>query len=153
MAAIASRPEPRQAKPRPPRGARVLGYLVAAGVSVALIWLVNVAPGWRWLPFLSDDFARVVGWVTLAFVVNAVVNLVHVGFDPVWARRLGEAVTAAVGCVVTLQLLIVFPFDVGAGWATLLRVVLVLGVLGTGIGAIANLATALRHLVAAPEGR
>jgi hypothetical protein len=154
MTTIASRRQPRQAKPRAPRRARVLGYLVAVAINVAFIWLVNVAPGWRWLPFLTGDFSRVVGLVTLSFVISAAVNLVYVALDPLWMKRLGDALTTAVGFVVMLQLFQIFPFDFGAqwaGWETPFRVLLGLGCLGAAIGVLANLAMLARNLATRTE--
>jgi hypothetical protein len=149
MTILESRPEPPQTKPRPPRGARTLGYLVAVAINVVFIWLVNVAPGWRWLPMLSEDFSRVVGLVTLSLVISGVVNLVYVALDPVWMKRLGDAVTTAVAVVVLFQLFRVFPFDFGPQWAwweTPFRVVLAVGCAGAVIGVIANLAMLARSL-------
>lgn len=154
MTTIESRPEPPRAKPRAPRGARVAGYLVAVAINVAFIWLVNVAPGWRWLPLLSDDFSRVVGLVTLSLVVSVLVNLVYIAIDPRWMRRLGDALTAAVAFVVMLRLLQVFPFDFDPPWAWLqtpCRVLLILGCVGAAIGVIANLAMAARDLATGTE--
>ena len=155
MTTIGARPAPRQAKQRPPRPARVVGYLVSAALNGAFIWLVNVAPGWRWLPFLSDDFARVVGLVTLSFVLGVAVNLVYAAVDPLWVKRLGDAVTTAVAFVVMLRLFQIFPFDFGAQWAaweTPFRVLLGLGCVGAAIGVIANLALLVRDLATAVDG-
>jgi hypothetical protein len=143
------RPSPPRAKPRPPRGARVVGYLIAAAINVALLWFVIVTPGWRWLPFLTEDFSRVVGLVSLSFVIAVLINLVYVAVDPVWMKRLGDAITTAVGFVVMLLLLQVFPFDFGSQWAwvhTALRVFLILGCVGAAIGVIANLGMLVRDV-------
>ena len=148
MTTIESRPQRQQAKP-PSRRARVFGYLVAVTINVALIWLLNVAPGWRWLPFLSDDFTRVLGVVTLSLVVSVAVNLLYIGFDPPWMKRLGDTLTLAVWLVVTLQVLLVFPFDFGqwAGWETPFRALVVVGCLGAAIGVVANIVLLAREVV------
>ena len=73
-------PDRQQTRPRPSRGARGVGYLLGAAINVALIWLINVPPGWRWLPFLTDDFSRVVGLVTASLVVGFVINVIYVTF-------------------------------------------------------------------------
>ena len=44
---------PRQ---RPPRSARRAGYLIGALLNGALLWLVNVSPGWQAVPFLTQEF-------------------------------------------------------------------------------------------------
>jgi hypothetical protein len=143
MTTTQTRPAPPKAKARPPRSARVAGYLIAAAINAGILWLVIVAPGWRWLPFLTEDFSRVLGLVTLSLVLGVVVNVVYVAVDPIWMKRLGDALTTAVGAVVMLQLLTVFPFDLGSQWGWLhtpLRILLVLGCAGAAIGVLVNLA-------------
>jgi hypothetical protein len=139
---------------RPPTAVRRAGYVVGAAVNALFLWLVNVEPGWRWFPFVSEDFTAVLGWVNVSLMVGVVVNVVYVVVDPPWLKRLGDAVTAAVAFVVLLRLTTVFPFDLGSwsGWETPLRVVLVLGCVGTAIGAVASLAEAMRLLVRGAPG-
>ncbi len=140
---------------RPPRGTRRLGYLLSAAVNLVLLWAVNIAPGWGIVPFLTEDFARVVGVVNASLLVGVITNLVFVAADPMWLRRLGDAITAAFALVVLLQLVTVFPFDLGTGWSageTILRTLLALACLGTAIGVLANLVQFLRALVEGPEG-
>lgn len=128
---------------------RMAGYIIGALVNSAFIWLLNVSPGWRWVPFLSDDFAGVVGVMTLSFALGVVANLVYVALDPPWLRRLGDAVTAAAGLAVLLQLVRIFPFIAPfpwPGWETPFRVLLVLACVGAGIGVIANVGLLARDL-------
>ena len=140
---------------RPRRGARRLGYALSAAINLVLLWLVNISPGWEIVPFLTDDFARVVGYVNASLVVGVVTNLVYVAADPWWARRLGDAITAAFALIVLLQLVAVFPFDLGtgwSGWSTVLRTGLALACVGTAIGVLANLVQFVRALIEDPQG-
>jgi hypothetical protein len=142
------------ARRRAPRGARVVGYLVAAAINAAFIWFLNVSPGWRWVAFLTEDFSRVVGVVSLSLMISLLINLVYLAVDPLWIKRLGDAVTAAVAVVVMLQLFQVFPFDFGSGWDwahTVLRVFLAFGCIGAAIGVLANLAEMAKSLAAAVD--
>ena len=141
---------------RPPRTARRAGYLLAVAINLGLLWLVNLAPGWQAAPFLTADFARVVGFVNLSLLVGAGVNLGYVVADPEWARRLGDALTAAIALGVLLQLLTVFPFDLGAdrsGWERVLRTLLALATVGTAVAILANLAQLLRTVIDDPRSR
>ena len=139
---------------RPSRSTRVLGYLVAAGVNIVLLWLLNVAPGWRRLPLLSEDFSHVLGAVSFTLVAGAAANLIYLGFDPPLLRRLGDAVTTGVGLAATLQLLRVFPFDLGAGrdgLETALRVLLIMAAVGAAIAVLTNIGLLLRDLTRAQQ--
>jgi hypothetical protein len=134
---------------RAPRGARVFGYLLALAINTALLWVVNVTPGWRWLPVLTEDFRQVVGLVTLSLLAGVAVNLWYLVSDPVWAKQLGDALTGAVAFLVMLQLIRVFPFALGtwAGWEPALWVFLWLGCIGSAFGVVAQLASLVRSLV------
>jgi hypothetical protein len=147
-------PPPRSAR-RPPLAARRVGYVLGAAVNLLLLWLVTVEPGWRWLPFLTEDFVAVVGLVIASLLVGATLDLLYVAVDPRWLRSFGEAVTAAFACAVLARMWSVFPIDLGgwSGWEPALRVVILLGAIGAGIGVIANLAQAAKHAASTPEGR
>jgi hypothetical protein len=125
---------------RAPRGARRLGYLIGAAVNVALLWLALVAPGWRAVPFITDEARTVLGIVTVAWLAGVAVNVVLLAWDPPGLKRVGDALTGALACAVSLQLLTVFPFDFGAaGWETALRILLVIGAVGAAVSVVVNL--------------
>lgn len=140
---------------RPSRTARQVGYGVAAGVNAVLLYLVNVAPGWEWLTFLTDNFAEVLGILNASLVVAIVVNLLWVLADPRWFRSLGQVVQSGVGLAVVLTTLDVFPFDF-SGWAFdatwLTRFVLVVAAIGTGIGLLVEVVKLLRLVVTSASG-
>jgi hypothetical protein len=138
---------PTSPRSRPPRAARRAGYAISVAVNLLLLWLLNIEPGWSALPLLTERFTDVIALVNASLVVGGALNLGYLAFDPLWARRLGDAVSAAFGCVVMVRLWSVFPFDLGSweGWTTALRILLVLGAVGAGIGVIANLAEMVRQ--------
>lgn len=141
---------------RPSPRARRLGYLVSIAVNVALIALVHGEPGWRAVPFLTAETALVLPWVTAQLLTSIAVNLVWVVVDPRWLRALGEAATAAMGLAAALRVLTAFPFafdDGGLPWATLVRVVLWVGVVGSALGVLVNLVRFVRAVVDADEPR
>jgi hypothetical protein len=132
---------------RPPRSARRVGYVFGLAINLLLLWLVTVEPGWRFVPFLTEDFVAVLGLVIVSLLVGAAINLVYLAADPRWLKHLGEAVTAAIACVILARMWSVFPIDLGerwGGWESALRVLIGLACIGTGIGAVANLAQVRR---------
>ena len=133
---------------------RRLGYLVAAAVNVAVLWIVNVQPGWSDLGFLTDDAERVVALVNVSAVVALVVNLGYLWFDGPRVRTLGDLVTTTAGLVAAARVLQVFPFDLDEPWSTGVRVLLVVAVVGSVIGILTDLVTLVRGdrpSTAAPE--
>jgi hypothetical protein len=142
MTALETRAQRPGTRPRPHRGARVVGYLVAVAINAGLIWVITAVPGWRSLPLLSEEFSRVLGIVTLSLMIAVAINLLFVAYDPPWVKRLGDAVTTGVTVVVLLQLVTVFPFDFGSRWGAWeapFRVFLLVGCVGALIGVISNL--------------
>jgi len=133
---------------RPPLAARRFGYLVAIAVNAVLLWLIHVNPGWSAAPFLTDAAEQLVPLVTFSLVVSIVVNLVWVIRDPRWLRALGDLVTAVISVVVMARLLTVFPFplDPDSTWHTVVQMGLWVGLIGSTIGVVANLALLVRVL-------
>jgi len=134
----------------PPRTLRQLGYGVAAGVNAALLYLINGAPGWQALGFVTDDVQSVLGIVNASLLAGLVINLVWSLADPAWWRALGQVVLSSISLAATLQVLDVFPFDF-TGWAFdptwLVRLVLVVAAFGTGIALLVQVVTLVRLAV------
>ena len=140
---------------RPSRASRRAGYLIAAAINVVLLYLIRVEPGWQAVPFLTDGMTEVLGVVTLSLVAGIVLNLLYVLADPRWLVALGGVVTTAVGVAAMVRLWQVFPFDfedAATDWAMVVRVVLVVGIVGAGIGIVAQFATLIGLVATACAG-
>lgn len=148
----ASAPEPTRAKPRQSVAARRFGYAVAIAVNALLIFLIYVEPGWRVLPFLTEDATAVIALVVLSIFVSIAVNLVWIAYDPLWLKSLGDLVTTIVSIVVLARILTVFPFSFPADspWELVVRIFLIVGLVGSCIGVIAHLVTFIRRVAGGP---
>lgn len=134
-------------RPRAPVAARRAGYAVAVAVNAALLYVVNVWPGWDALPFLTDDMHQVLGWVNASMVAGVVANLVYLLHDPRWLKALGDVATTAIGLVALLRMWVVFPFDFGDSsfdWATVVHVLLAVGAVGSVVGIVVSAVTFFR---------
>jgi hypothetical protein len=151
--------DPRSVSPRdtippvaalPSRTVRQVGFGIAVGVNAALLYLLNVTPGWQSLSFLTGDAALVLGIVNLSLATGLVVNLIWVGVDAPWVRALGELLTSAVALAAALAVLDEFPFDFTA-WTFdptwLVRFVLVLAACGSAIAVLVQVVTLARLAV------
>lgn len=147
---------PTRSTRRVPSASRRLGYRLAIVLNLALVYLVNVWPGWQAVSWLTPETSDVVGVVNLSLVVGAVVNLAYLAYDQPWFRALGDLVTAAIAVVVVVRVLAVFPFDFSGydiDWAPVARIVLVVAIVGTAIGTLVSLVTfVVRALQAAGDG-
>lgn len=145
----AAKPPAAAARSPRPAGRRV-GYLAAIVVNAVVLFLLNARPGWQALPFLTGATSQVLGLVNASLAVGLAVNLVYLACDPPWLKSLGDLLTAAVGLAVSIRLWQVFPFSFHGSWAwcaTAVRVLLLVGIAGCGIGVVVQ-ASSLGRLAA-----
>jgi len=125
-----------------PRPARRTGYLISILLNVAGLFLINVAPGWHAVPFLSDNTAQVLGIVNAMLIATVAVNLVYMFVDPRWLVALGGLGTTVLGVIGLVQIWAVFPFDFGdssVDWPLLFRIALVIGIAGCGVAILVQI--------------
>ncbi len=136
---------------------RRAGYVVAAVVDAAMLYAVNRWPGWddAGLPHRPDARgarprerldARLAGRATCTYVA-------HDG--PRW-RATGDLVVTAVGAAALLRIWRVFPFDFGdssVDWALVVRVLLAVGIVGSGIALVVAFARLVRGTPVSGPGR
>ena len=127
------------ASKRPAVGDRRVGYVVAVLVNAAVLYAVNVWPGWQALPFLTEDMRLVLGLVKASMLVSIVANMVYFVADPRWLKALGDIVTTAVGIAALVRMWQVFPFDFSGSsfdWALVVRVAMGVAIGGSAIALV-----------------
>ena len=127
------------ASKRPAVGDRRVGYVVAVLVNAAVLYAVNVWPGWQALPFLTEDMRLVLGLVNASMLVSIVANMVSFLADPRWLKALGDIVTTAVGIAALVRMWQVFPFDFSGSsfdWALVVRVAMGVAIGGSAIALV-----------------
>lgn len=120
-----------------------IGYGIAIGISLVLIYVVQNLERWNFLAFLAEDFAEVVPWITFSLLAGALAYLLYILYDSQTLRWAGEIVTNVITIVVTWRVFTVFPFDFTAyefPWNTLTRFILIVVMVGATIGSGVNLA-------------
>jgi hypothetical protein len=147
--------ERRPTRSRPSPASRRVGYAVAVGVDLLMLYLINIQPGWDAVSFLTDDFVRVLYLVNVSLVVGAAVNVLYLVYDARWFVALGGLATTGVGLVALIRTWSVFPFafSSGSNWELVVRVLLVLAMVGSGIALIVQLVQLVAGLTRAGEGR
>jgi len=130
----------------PSRVGRRVGYAIGAAINVLLLVGVNVWPGWDAVPFLTPDFEQVLGLVNLSLAVGFLTSVANLALDTFGVKALGDLATNAIGFAVSIRLLQVFPFDFSGGfdWSLIVRVGLVLGIVGSAVGAVVAAVRLLR---------
>lgn len=131
----------------PSVASRRAGYIASAVVNGLLLLAINAWPGWQVLPFLTEEFDQVLGLVNLTLWVGLLANLVYVAGDSRLVKAFGELAILVVGGLSMMRIWQVFPFDFGDAfnWALTVRVLLLLGIIGTAIGIVVQLVNLARR--------
>ncbi|KRE91921.1 hypothetical protein [Arthrobacter sp. Soil764] len=128
---------------------RPSGNLGSAIVNALLLYGINIWPGWQVLPFLTADMDRALDLINASLIAGIIVNLVCVVIRARALLALGNIVVMGFGVAAMLRLWEVFPFDFGdgwSGWPVVVRVLLVLGTVGSVIGAVVEVVNLFRAL-------
>jgi hypothetical protein len=138
---------PTDTKPPPPVAARRFGYVVAIAVNFGLIAVVNNVLEWDVAPFLTPDFSRLVGFISLSLALTIAANVVYLAYDPAWFKSLTQIGLLLVSLAVTIRVYQVFPFDFSSydfDWSSMTRWILIIAMAGTCIGMLTEALKVLR---------
>lgn len=119
---------------RTPKGSLIVSLVV----NLALLLLLNVVPGWQALPFLTEQAALVVPYVSFSLAAAAVGAGLQLLAPTAWMRGLTGAIGSAFALIASVALWQVFPFDVPDPWPVILRILIGLGIFGAIVGMISG---------------
>ncbi|WP_285245542.1 hypothetical protein [Pseudarthrobacter sp. fls2-241-R2A-127] len=125
------------------------GNLGSAVVNALLLYGINIWPGWQVLPFLTAGMARVLDLINASLIAGIVVGVVCVLIRSRVLLAVGNLVALGFSMAAIIRVWEVFPFDFTGGWSgwpVLVRVLLVVGMVGSIIGAVAELVNLVRAL-------
>jgi hypothetical protein len=125
--------------PASKKAARNVGYIISVAVNVAMLVIVQNLLEWGWLPFLTDEFADVVPWISFSLIASIVANIIYQVDDSQIVKSVGQIGVNLISLWVTYTVLTVFPFDFSGyqfDWEIVTRVVLIFAIVGAGIGAL-----------------
>jgi hypothetical protein len=124
---------------RPSPASRRVGYVVSIVVNAVALYVVVNLLAWGWLPFLTDEFARVLPLLRLSLLATIAVNVVYLWYDLPAFRSVMQIGLSAIAVAVALRVYDVYPFDFsryGPAWDVATRVLLILAIVGTIIGVV-----------------
>lgn len=111
----------------------IIGALIA-------LWIVNSIPGWSWR-FITSDFPAILWAANLSLGVQIAANALLVFLHPRFLHYFGQAVMNAAALLSLVITVTVFPFNFDAVFVpgdTIVRIVLIVACVGTGIALIVN---------------
>ncbi len=128
---------------------RRIGYVIAIGINAALLFVAQNILDWDVLPWLTAEWDDVLPIISVSLLASILANLIYVAYDAPWFKSLTQAIVAGIALAATIQLFRVFPFDFSAyefNWEFVTKGVLILAMVGTTIGLIAEAAKFIRAL-------
>jgi hypothetical protein len=146
-------PEQSDVERRVRRTGRRIGYVIAAVIDLVLLWVVHQLLDWGWPDFLTEDFDDLLPIISVSLVAGAIANAIYVWNDGAIVKNLGDAITSVIGLISAIWTYRVFPFDLSDGWALLARIVIIVGIVGTAIGAVVALVKLARGADPSDRGR
>lgn len=117
-------------------------YIAAIIVNAALIYLVSNLMEWDLLPFLTNGFIDVRGWIIISLIVAIAFNVLFLAFDPAWFRSIGRIAMSGFSLAVSIILYQKFPFDFTPydfDWSLIVQVLIILAIGGTAVAILAEL--------------
>jgi hypothetical protein len=125
---------------------RMTDYIFAVIFNIAFLVVVNKVPDWN-IVFITDSFPDILWALNTYLAVSLAGNLVLIFFHPRFLHHLLNAVFAIFGILATSVMLSIFPFDfselVGEWLNILIRIALIVGIVGSAIGAVVNIVKAV----------
>jgi hypothetical protein len=125
---------------------RMTDYIFAVIFNIAFLVVVNKVPDWN-IVFITDSFPDVLWALNTSIAVSLAGNLILIFFHPRFLHHLLTAVFSVFGILATSVLLSVFPFEfaelVGEWLNILVRIVLIVGIVGSAIGVVVNIVKAV----------
>jgi hypothetical protein len=122
--------------------ARKTGYGAAVVVNLVLLLVINNLLAWDWFRFLTADIGPMLWLINVSLVATVLINLVWLGYYPVWFRSLSQIGLNLISAVVTIRMYQVFPFDFSTyefNWAPIARLLIILALVGLALGTITDL--------------
>lgn len=126
-------------RPRSTRVRTQVDCAVAIALNVVLLFVVNVWPTWRALPFVTDDALQAVVILNVAAIVAILLNVLCLTVEAGWLKPLTEFINAALALIFAMEVWRAFPFDFPPGsfdWELFARIVIVCVIVGSVIGMI-----------------
>lgn len=122
---------------------RTAGYVVTILINLVMIYLFQYLNDHRPF-FLNESYATVLPVITISLCASILAQIAFLVYDRSWFRHLLQIGLHIVSILVMVVILNIFPFDLGAPWPLLARIVLIVGIIGTTIGVLVELAALVR---------
>lgn len=104
----------------------------------------------EWVNWLSDGWTAVLWIINISIVLTIVFNLFYIFYDKNWFKNFTQIILNVIGCVSIATFYILFPLNLDAtsfAWSqNLIKILLIIGFIGTIIAIIVNIAKLFYYL-------
>ena len=125
-------------------------YIFAVVINGVFLFLVNKIPDWN-PAFIADTYSSVLWALNLSLIAQIAGNFLLIFYHPMVLHHIGNILFSVFGFIALIVVYTVFPFHLPklrSNWLpTLIRVVMIVGMVGTGIAAVVHLAGAIRSFL------
>jgi hypothetical protein len=133
-----------------PAGVRRFGYVLAIGLSVGILFIVNSLPEGEQIPFLTNDVEMLLPIINGFLLASIVIHGVWILYDAPWFHSAGRITLNVLIIAVAALTYRVFPFDFSAydfEWEGLLRIVLVVAIVAMAVATIVEIVRLIGRFV------
>jgi hypothetical protein len=125
---------------------RLADYIAAVIFNIIFLVIVNKVPDWN-IAFIKDSFPDILWAVNTSVAVSIAGNFILIFLHPRFLHHIFNAVFAVFGILATSVILSVFPFqfeDLVGEWLNILvRIVLIIGIVGSAVAVVVNVVKAI----------
>lgn len=123
-------------------------YTFAIFFNIIFFYIVNNLE--NWVNWLSDGWTAVLWIINISIVLTIVFNLFYIFYDKNWFKNFTQIILNVIGCVSIATFYILFPLNLDAtsfAWSqNLIKILLIIGFIGTIIAIIVNIAKLFYYL-------
>ena len=119
------------------------GYIITILINLVMIYLAYYLRDHRPF-FLTGSYVTVLPAIIISLCVTILAHAAFLVYDRAWFRHLVQIGQHIVSILVMVVIYVIFPFALGQPWPLLVRILLILGLIGTGIGVLVELAALVK---------
>ncbi len=113
-------------------------YIAAIIFNLVAVYIVNNLENWN-VPFLADGWTACLWALNISIIAGIIGNFVLIFLNFPWFRALIQMVLNIISLVVLYTFYVIFPFDLSSGWELVIKIILLIGMVGTIIGTAVEL--------------
>lgn len=105
-------------------------YVISIIVNVIILYIANNLLAWH-VSFITDNWTAPLWILNISIVLTIISSLIFLFYDKNWLKGSLRTIINLVSVVFLITFYTVFPLDVSSGWASIIKILLIIGIVGT----------------------